>query len=163
MVIAQETFSKKRDHPNSQGDRDRAPLEVIIRQDLPNIWIRNAVLSGNHLGPETPIGGKTATFHLDNENAANALIRNNDKPEIITAVTHLAWYRLNQLNLTAWFEWVPSNRNIADLPTRRAKLPCKTIETKEFPRLRELYGLIKQAITALQTSRPIPMPKCFDQ
>ena len=77
-------------------------------------------------------------------------------------MTHLAWYRLNQLGVTAWFEWVPSNRNIGDLPTRKAKLPFETLGRQEFPHLRELYDLIKQAVVALQTSRVIPIPKFFD-
>ena len=112
--------------------------------------------------PDPPFRGKTVTFHLDNENAVKALIKNNAKPDIITAMTHLAWFRLYQLDVTPWFEWVPSNRNIADLPTRRVKLPFKTLNRSEFKNLRDLYDLIKQAVTALQTSRNIPMPKHFD-
>ena len=50
--------------------------------------------------PNPPPKGKTATCQLYNENAVKALVKNNAKPDIITATTHLAWFRLHQLNAT---------------------------------------------------------------
>ena len=73
--------------------------------------------------PNCILQGKNATFHIDNGNAFEAVVKNNAKPTIIVAMTHLIWHRIRQLNITAWFEWVPGTRNIADLPTRKVDLP----------------------------------------
>ena len=113
--------------------------------------------------PNTPIGGKTATFHMENENAVKALVKTNAHPEIITETAQLSWYRTNQLGATPWFGWVPPNRNIADLPTSKVILGSETLGRKEFPNLRPLSDLTTQSVVSLQTSRSIPIPKFPDR
>ena len=73
--------------------------------------------------PNNRLEGRNATFHIDNGNAFEAVVKNNAKPLIIVAMTHLIWHRIHMLNLTPWFEWVPGTRNIADLPTRGGNNP----------------------------------------
>lgn len=51
--------------------------------------------------------GENITFHIDNGNAFEALVKNNAKPTVITAMTHLIWHRLNTLRITPWFEFGP--------------------------------------------------------
>ena len=102
--------------------------------------------------------GKCVTFHLDNENALKAIIKNNSKVTIITAMTQLIWHRITQLEIIPWFEWVPSNRNISDLPTRRTPVPFKAKKTGKFIRLREVYRVIKAAIAAIEAGRPVDLP-----
>ena len=53
---------------------------------------------------------------------------------VITAITHLIWHRLRQLNITAWFEWVPSNRNISDLPKKVSTTTLHGREKTTLPR-----------------------------
>ena len=77
-------------------------------------------------------------------------------------MAHLARYRLNQLEVAPRFEWAPSNRSIADLPTRKANFPPEYWSKGGFTNLRHLYGIIKQAAVALQTGRHISTPKFID-
>ena len=101
-------------------------------------------------GGDPDLKVKAATFHIDNENAINAVIKCNSKSDVITAMDHLIWHRIRQLGLTQWFEWVPSNRNIADLPTRGVRLPFHVEESKQFKNLRGLYRVIGQSRDAIK-------------
>ena len=112
-------------------------------------------------GPNPDLVGKAIIFHIDNKNAFEAIIKNNARPSVITATTHLIWHRIRQLGITAWFEWVPSNRNIADLPTRSVQLPFTVAERRPFSGLRTLSNKIKEAENALLLGRPAPIPSDF--
>ena len=114
-------------------------------------------------GPNPPPEGETSIFHLYNEIAVKELVKHNAKPDIITAMAHLAWFRLDQLGVPRGSIRIPSNRNIADIPTRKVKPPFGSLARGEFKNLRPLYSLTKQAVAALQTSRNIPMPKYLGQ
>ena len=87
-----------------------------------------------------------------------ALVKNNATPTVIVAMTHLVWHRIYKLNITAWFGWVPGTRNIADLPTRKVKIPFRVLEEGTFDNLRPLFGNIKSAVVALEAGRPIIAP-----
>ena len=89
-----------------------------------------------------PFRGKTTPFHLDGKNEVKALVKNNENPDISAAITHLSWYRMGQLGKTPWFEWVPSRRDIADLPTRKVRIPFKYLNKGGWPNLRPFYDLI---------------------
>ena len=102
---------------------------------------------------------KNITFHIDNRNAFDALVKNSAKPTVITAMTHLIWHRLNTLRITPWFEWVPGTKNIADLPTRKVTIPFKITTQGEFKFGREIHLLVKNATEAMETGRPIVAPK----
>ena len=106
----------------------------------------------------TPLRNKNVTFHIDNKNAFDALVKNNSKSTIITAMTQLIWHKIRELGITAWFEWIPGNRNIADLPTRGVKITFKCPDQKEFGDLRALYRNIQSAKQAMDTGRPIIIP-----
>ena len=105
--------------------------------------------------PNTPLRNKNATFRIDNKNAFEAVVKNNSKSTIITAMTQLIWRKIRELGITAWFEWIPGNRNIADLPTRGAKITSKCPDQKEFGDLRALYCSIQSAKQEMDTGRPI--------
>ena len=105
--------------------------------------------------PNTPLRNQNVTFHIDNKNAFEAVVKNNSKATVITAMTQLIWHKISDLGITAWFEWVPGNKNIADLPTRRTKITFKHNDQKEFGDLRALHRLILLAKQALEAGRPI--------
>ena len=109
--------------------------------------------------PNDHLRGKSVTFHIDNENTVKAVIKCNAKPTVITAMTHLIWHRIRQLDITPWFEWVPSNRNIADLPTRGVDLPFPSRKHTKFTNLRTLHGVILEAKASIEAGRPAPLPR----
>ena len=113
--------------------------------------------------PNNRLRNKNATFHIDNANAFDAVVKNSARPSVIVAMTHLIWHRIYELGITAWFEWVPGNRNIADLPTRNVTIPFKCVEGKTFPDLRKLHGVIRDAKQALETGRPIIVPRILER
>ena len=102
--------------------------------------------------------GMNVTFRIDNGNAFEAVVKNNAEPTIIVATTHLIWHRIRQLNITAWFEWVPGARNITDPPTREAGLPFPIKAAADFWGLRPLSRVLKRAKEALEAGRPIVAP-----
>ena len=108
--------------------------------------------------PNCLLQGKYVTFHIDIGNAFEAVVKNNAKPTIIVAMTHLIWHRIRHLDITAWFEWVPGTRNIADLPTRRVDLPFPTNVETDFGDLVPLSRVLKNAKEALEAGRPIVVP-----
>ena len=95
--------------------------------------------------PNNLLYGKNATFHIDNGNALEAAVKNNARPLAIVAMTQLVWRRLYVLDITAWFEWVPGTRNIADLPTRKVAISFKSEATTNFGDLRSLLRIVKKA------------------
>ena len=108
--------------------------------------------------PNEELRGCNVTFHIDNTNAFDAVVKNTATPTVIVAMTHLIWHRIRDLGITAWFEWVPGTKNIADLPTREVALPYKCENSKEFLNLRKLFDIIKAATQALESGRPIVAP-----
>ena len=78
------------------------------------------------------IRGKSVTFYIDNNNAREAIIKNSATPIAIQALTALIWHRIRDLDISPWFERVPSKRNIADLPTRYSEIPYQVTSTGGF-------------------------------
>ena len=105
--------------------------------------------------PNTPLKNQNVTFHIDNRNAFEAVVKNNSNVTVISAMTQLIWHKISELGITAWFEWVPGNRNIADLPTRKADITFKHNDQKQFGDLRTLHRQIVSAKQALEAGRPI--------
>ena len=108
--------------------------------------------------PNTPLRNQNATFHIDNKNAFGAVVKNNSKSTIITAMAQLIWHKIRELGITAWFEWIPGNRNIADLPTRGIKIMFKCPGQQDFGDLRALHRNILSAKQAMGAGRPIIIP-----
>ena len=79
------------------------------------------------------IRNQSVTFYIDNNNALLAILKNSAKPVAIQAMTGLIWHRIQELNITPWFERVPSKRNIADLPTRHVKNKIQVTQKDEIP------------------------------
>ena len=75
--------------------------------------------------PNNILQGKNSTFHIDDGNAFEAVVKNNAKPLLIAAMAQLIRHRIYTQNITAWSECVPGARNIDDLPSRDAILPPK--------------------------------------
>ena len=111
--------------------------------------------------PNEELRGCNVTFHIDNTNAFDAVVKNTATPTVIIAVTHLIWHRIRDLGITAWFEWVPGAKSIADLPTREADLPYKCDHSREFLNIRELFDVVRAATHALDSGRPIVAPGTF--
>ena len=112
-------------------------------------------------GPNDNIRGKSVIPNRDNGNAAKASIKCNAKPTIITPMAHLIRHRIWQLDLAPCFEWVPSNRNISDLPTRQVYLPFPVRRYKKFKNLRALKTVILEDKQAISTGRPVPSHSRF--
>ena len=142
-------------------------LEIVTGQYWHTLFDKTSLIYGLEMlallaklwQPNNELKDKNVTFHLDNENALKAIIKNNSKVTIITAMTQLIWHRIAQLGIIPWFEWVPSNRNISDLPTRKVKVPfpCKVV--RKFENLRELHTVIKRAVAAIEAGRPVDIPR----
>ena len=113
--------------------------------------------------PNWDIRNQNATFHIDNRNAFEAVIKNNATPTVIGAMAHLIWHRIRALQITAWFEWAPGTRNIADLPTRNVDIPFVCRNRRSFENLRELHTVIEKATRALEVGRPIAIPSTLGQ
>ena len=104
------------------------------------------------------LAGKNATFHIDNQNALQAIIKNNATPTVIVAMTQLILHRLCSLKITPWFEWVPSTKNIADVPTRHVAISFNIATQSQFTKLRPLREEINRARQALETGIPVLVP-----
>ena len=109
--------------------------------------------------PNCPLSNSNVTFHIDNRNAFGALVRNNSNSTVIISMAQLIWCKIRDIGITAWFEWVPGNRNIADLPTRGVQTPLKCLGGREFGDLRSLRRIIQNATHAMESGRPITLPR----
>ena len=78
---------------------------------------------------DTDLLNNAVIYHLDRNNAHEALAKKDARPIVITAMAHLIWHRLRLRGITPWFERVPSNGDPSDLPTRRVNPP-----TSAFPK-----------------------------
>ena len=101
---------------------------------------------------------QSVTFYIDNNNALLAILKNSAKPIAIQAMTGLIWHRIQELNITPWFERVPSKRNIADLPTRHVKIKYKSLKREKFRQTIALHGIIETAISRILKGLPVEPP-----
>ena len=105
--------------------------------------------------PDTPLGNQNETFHIDNENAFEAVVKNNPQTTIITETTQLIWRKIRESGITTWPEWIPGGRNIADLHKRGVKITFQCTDRRGFGGLRALYRNILSAKQAMGAVRPI--------
>ena len=77
--------------------------------------------------------GKNVTFYVDNPNTKDAMVKGFSLTKVINILIQIFWAFAQSSGARFWFEQVPSNRNIADLPTRLEKLPAKTEFSSSFP------------------------------
>ena len=71
----------------------------------------------------------------------------------------LIWHRLRDLNITPWFERVPSKMNIADLPTRGVAIPFAVLTFRSFKHSVELNTLINKTTERIVKGHPIETPE----
>ena len=55
---------------------------------------------------------------MDNQGALAALVHGSSRDEPISRIAHATAASALELNAAVWFEFVPSEENIADLPSR---------------------------------------------
>ena len=104
--------------------------------------------------PVVDLRGRNITFYVDNNNALAALVSNAPGPPVIAAMTQLIWLCILELGIAAWFERVPSKRNIADLPTKRIALPFASLQTMTFRCLRRCFELITRTERNIKNGIP---------
>ena len=100
---------------------------------------------------------KTVTCNVDN-NAAPALLKNNGDRNEIQALTALISHRVRGPGIIPWFERVPSKRNIADLPTRNAKIRYTSIRRGRFTNIRKMQDIAKPAVKNIIAGAPLESP-----
>ena len=110
------------------------------------------------IDPRADIDGKAIVFYLDNDNAVKAMVKNKSDTRVIQTMTLLIWHILAIRGVRAWFEWVGSNFNPADLPTRKAPLPFPVRKNYQFRNLNRAHELIKEGLICVENGRPIPIP-----
>ena len=74
------------------------------------------------IDPKADIDGKAIVFYLDNDNAVKALVKNKSDIRAIQVMTLLIWHIIALRGIRSWFEWVGSDYNPADIPTRKRPL-----------------------------------------
>ena len=76
------------------------------------------------------LAGKRIILFIDNSAALSALIRGDSTHPMAAALTAAFWHTARKYNICIWLDRVSSKLNIADLPTRHAKvqLPRKPIK-----------------------------------
>ena len=68
--------------------------------------------------PNDDIRSCDETFHIDNANAAAAVVKNTATPTVIVAMGHLIRRGIRDIGITEWFEWGHGPKNVAGIPTR---------------------------------------------
>ena len=103
---------------------------------------------------------RSVTFYIDNNvyidnNALLAIRKNSAKLISIQAMAGLIWHRIRELNITPMFERVPSKRNIAELPTRRAQVKYKSQIKYHFCNSIDRRNNIERTIERITNGVPI--------
>ena len=105
------------------------------------------------------IRNQSVTFYIDNDNALQALVRNCAGPSVVQGLVALIWHRLRDLNVTPWFERVPSKRNIDDLPTRGVAIPFPVTTFHTFKHSIKLNAIINKTTAHVVQGAPIQSPQ----
>ena len=87
---------------------------------------------------------KNIVFYVDNSNSKDALVKGFSPTPVINRMTQLFWARMQKLGARAWIEYIPSGKNICDLPTRKEELPLKTQVRRDFGNLEHLRGMLER-------------------
>ena len=101
---------------------------------------------------------QNGAIQIDDKNASEPIIKNNARPTVIVAATHLIWRRIHALSITSLSEWAHGARNITDLPTRNVALRIVRKQTKSIGDLRDIYEAVSRETRALETGMPIGIP-----
>ena len=103
------------------------------------VWIyesdlltREAIGGPNGSGPDAPHSGGRITIYIDSKSALSALARADSRTVFIAFPARIFWEICARRGITSWFEWVPSDFNISDLPARYATLPFLTKSANDF-------------------------------
>ena len=116
------------------------------------------------IDPMADIDGKAIVFYIDNDNSVKSLVKNQSDTRVIQTMTLLNWHMLALRGVRSWFEWVGSNLNPADLPTRRKTLPFLTRKQYQPRNLNRARRRIQEGLTLPESGKPIPTPRgvpCF--
>ena len=68
------------------------------------------------------------SFFIDNEAAANAMIKGDSRLPVVGAMATCVQLLLIRYNITVWFEWVDSDSNLADGLSRDGAADSWTLE-----------------------------------
>ena len=128
-------------------EKDRRARQLHIRP-------RNARRTYDPDGKGVVLENKSVTFYADYNNAMLAILKNSAKHTPIQAMAGIIWHRIRQLNITPRFGRVPSERNIADLPTRRVKIQYKSLKRGKFRMAIDLHKQIDIAIDRISKGLP---------
>ena len=74
------------------------------------------------------LDNRSVTFYIANDNSILEILKNSAQPIAIQEMNGLIWHRIRGPDATPRFERAPPYRNIADLPTRRAKIKYKSLK-----------------------------------
>ena len=89
--------------------------------------------------------GENVAIYVGNSNTKDALVRGYSETKAINIIIQIFRAFGQRPGARFWFEQVPTNRNIADLPTRGADLPPSTMTTLPFSILNILNGWVTKA------------------
>ena len=59
-----------------------------------------------------------AIYFIDNQSALSAMVKGSSRDVAMSGIAHLTALRQQEMRTRAWYEWVPSAENLADLPSR---------------------------------------------
>ena len=95
---------------------------------------------------------KRANLYMDNDPAANALIRGDCANPFRAAMVRTFWKLVGKYSVDVWIGRVGSEMNPSDLPTMRVKRPFKTPVTAQF---KNRYKILNETLIS-QTSYNSP-------
>ena len=112
------------------------------------------------IDPKADIDGKAIIFYLDNDNAVKALVEKTghpsdpgyDPPDLAHIIPQ---------GVRAWFEWVGSDFNPEDLPTRNNASPLLTRKKYQFGNLNRARQLIQEGLTLAEAGHAVPTPRAI--
>ena len=86
----------------------------------------------------------TTALYTDNTGAFGAVLSTGSSSASVSMVTMRLWYLVDQFYISAWLEAVPSDLNIADLPTRCKLPPIKGNAYSNFTSFAEAFAFFTQ-------------------
>ena len=127
---------------------------LVADQSWVDIFIKTTLIYGLELlavvqiaaDRSVPLGDKSITFYVGNNNALIALTKADSKREIIMVLIRLFWAIVARRRITPWFERVDSDYNISDIPTRNGPMPFQALCYKTFQFERQLPDLVHCAL-----------------
>ena len=62
--------------------------------------------------------GRSCIFFIDNQSALGAIVKGSSSAGDLSRIVGTLWDELNKYTITAWFEYVPTDLNMADPMSR---------------------------------------------